>query len=46
MSGKYKDSHSLWISVFSNLKKKTKLDADKCIWLGRKKEEGIKEREI
>lgn len=44
MSGKYKDSHSLWISVFSNLKKK--LDADKCIWLGRKKEEGIKEREI
>lgn len=45
MSGKYKDSHSLWISVFSNLKKK-KTRSDKCIWLGRKKEEGIKEREI
>lgn len=46
MSEKYKDSHSLWISVFSNLKRKKKLDANKCVWLGGKKEEGIKERGI
>lgn len=44
MSGKYKDSHSLWISVFSNLKRKKKTRCRQMHMTGKKERRGDKRK--